>query len=203
MRVALAHRLNNGIELREASSSDDSRDVDKHLVKRFQEGERSAFDQLVRRHQKPLYYLALRYVKNEADAKDILQKSCLRAYKALGRFRGESSVRTWLFRIVINLSLNHIRDNSRKRKCEIEEDTIWEKPVGASRVINQERAKEIRQAIEKLPQKQRNVLELRIYNEMSFKEVAQTLGCTENAAKVNFHHAVKRLRKDIPREKIQ
>ena len=169
-------------------------DPDIGFVERFCAGERRAFDELVRRYQRKIYFLAMRYLKNEADAADIAQKTFVRAYKAMSSFQGKSSFRTWLYRIAINLSLNHIRDNKRERATDIKDDALSQSAVGMRRIVEDERAAALREAIEQLPPKQRTVLELRIYDELPFKEVAELAGCTENAAKVNFHHAVKRLR---------
>lgn len=164
------------------------------LVDRFQAGERSAFDELVRRYQRPVYHLARRYLRNDADAADVTQRTFVRMFESLGGFRGASSVRTWIFRIAINLSLNHIRDSRRSEPSEIHAHMLTTAPLGASRVIADEETARLHEAIEALPPKQRMVLELRIYDDLSFREVAELAGCTENTAKVNFHHAVKRLR---------
>jgi RNA polymerase sigma-70 factor (ECF subfamily) len=140
-------------------------------------------------------YLAMRYLKNDADSADIAQKTFVRAYKKMDTFKAKSAFRTWLYRIAINLSLNHIRDNKRERATDISDDALSQSAVGMKRMVEDERSAALREAIEELPEKQRMVLELRIYDELPFKEVAQLASCTENAAKVNFHHAVKRLKK--------
>jgi RNA polymerase sigma-70 factor (ECF subfamily) len=169
-------------------------DPDIALVERVRHGERRAFDQLVRHYQRPLYYLALRYLKNEADAADIAQKTFVRVFKSIGRFRGDSSFRTWIYRIAINLSLNHIRDNKREKASEIDEAALTTNAVGVDGIVGRQRSARLREAIEELPPKQRMVLELRIYDELPFREVGELADCSENAAKVNFHHAMRRLR---------
>jgi RNA polymerase sigma-70 factor (ECF subfamily) len=169
-------------------------DRDRELVDRFRAGDRTAFDELVRRYQQQVYYVCLRYLKSDADAKDVSQRAFVRAYKALDKFRGESAFRTWLFRIAVNQSLNYIRDHKREQPREIRDDALTRNPTGPMRIIGDERSERLRSAIEELPPKQRMVLELRIYDELPFKEVAELADCSENAAKVNFHHAVKKLR---------
>src|SRR3954453_16951871 len=82
-------------------------DPDLPLVDRFRAGERAAFDELVRRHQQALWRLARRYVKNDADAADVVQQTFVRAFRGLARFRAAATVRTWMYRIAINLALNH------------------------------------------------------------------------------------------------
>jgi len=168
-------------------------DPDLAIVERFRAGERRAFDELVRRHQRSLWRVARRYVKNDADAADVAQQAFVRAFRALDGFRGAASVRSWLYRIAINLSLNHVRDHAR----EIVEEEVPDAGVGATgaqRIIADEEAARLRTAIAELPPKQRMVLELRVFDDLSFREVAELADCTENAAKVNFHYAVKRLK---------
>jgi RNA polymerase sigma-70 factor, ECF subfamily len=169
-------------------------DPDAAVVERVRGGERAAFDQLVRRHQRGIFYLTLRYLKSDADAKDVTQRAFVRAYESLGSFRGQSRFRSWLYRIAINLSLNHLRDHRREVASEIREDAMVSEPVGAGDLIAGERAAALREAVTRLPPKQRLVIELRVFDELPFREVAELAGCSENAAKVNFHHAVKRLR---------
>ena len=170
-------------------------DPDLPLVERFRTGDRRAFDEIVRRHQTALWRMARRYVKNDADASDVVQQTFVRAFRGLAKFRHAATVRTWLYRISINLALNHVRDRAREEPREPEAlDGGATNATGASRIIEGEDAARLRAAIEALPPKQRMVLELRVFDELPFKEVADLADCTENAAKVNFHYAVKRLR---------
>jgi RNA polymerase sigma-70 factor (ECF subfamily) len=172
-----------------------SADPDRELVVRFQAGERIAFDQLVRRHQKGVWYLVRRYVKRDADASDVTQQAFVRAFKGLVAFRGSATVRSWLYRIAINCSLTWLRDHRREEPTEIAEDAlVSEQPSETARLLGGERGAQLRAAIAELPPKQKLVLELRVFDDLSFKEVAELADCTENTAKVNFHYAVKRLR---------
>jgi RNA polymerase sigma-70 factor (ECF subfamily) len=172
-----------------------SADPDRELVDRFQSGERIAFDQLVRRHQKGVWYLVRRYVKRDADASDVTQQAFVRAFKGLVAFRGSATVRSWLYRIAINCSLTWLRDHRREEPTEIAEDAlVSEQPSSTARLLGGERGAQLRAAIAQLPPKQKLVLELRVFDDLSFKEVAELADCTENTAKVNFHYAVKRLR---------
>ncbi len=169
-------------------------DLDAALVGKAQRGDRAAFESLVRRHQRGLWHLARRYVRSDADAADIVQQAFVRAYQALAGFRGEASVRSWLYRIAINLSLNAVRDRSREQPTELDDDALAIDATGADRLEGSQRAAALRAAIAELPPKQKLVLELRVFDELSFREVAALADCTENAAKVSFHFAVKRLR---------
>jgi RNA polymerase sigma-70 factor (ECF subfamily) len=171
-----------------------SDDPDRELAERFQSGDRTAFDQLVRRHQKGLWHLVRRYVRRDADASDVTQLAFVRAFKGLGAFRGAASVRSWLYRIAINCALSWLRDHRREEPTEIAEDALVEANPAPARLLGGEQGARLRTAIAQLPPKQKLVLELRVFDDLSFKEVAELADCTENTAKVNFHYAVKRLR---------
>ena len=169
-------------------------DPDRELVEQFRAGDRSAFDVLVRRHQKGMWRMVRRYIKSDADASDVTQQAFVRAFKGLVSFRGAASVRSWLFRIAINCALSWIRDHRREQPGELAEDALTEEPAGIANIAGGEESHRLRSAIEQLPPKQKLVLELRVFDDLPFKEVADLADCSENTAKVNFHYAVKRLR---------
>jgi RNA polymerase sigma-70 factor (ECF subfamily) len=169
-------------------------DPDRELADRFRAGERAAFDQLVRRHQKGVWYLVRRYVKRDADASDVTQQAFVRAFRGLGAFRGAATVRSWLYRIAINCALSWLRDHRREEPTELADDALVDTNAAPARIMGGEQSARLRAAIAQLPPKQKLVLELRVFDDLSFKEVAELADCTENTAKVNFHYAVKRLR---------
>lgn len=169
-------------------------DQDAALVARAQRGERGAFDELVRRHQRGLWRLVRRYLTRDADAADVVQQAFVRAYRGLARFRGEASVRSWLYRIGINVALNHVRDHAREQPSDTAGEEVAIAAAAPRALMAAERAAALRTAVAALPPKQRLVLELRVFDDLAFREVAALAECTENAAKVSFHYAVKRLR---------
>lgn len=169
-------------------------DPDRELAERFRGGDRVAFDQLVRRHQKGMWRLVRRYVKNDADAADVSQQAFVRAFKGLTQFRGGASVRSWLFRIGINCALSWLRDHRREEATEIADDALTVANLAPAQISAGQDGVRLRAAVEQLPPKQKLVLELRVFDDLSFKEVAELAECSENTAKVNFHYAVKKLR---------
>jgi RNA polymerase sigma-70 factor (ECF subfamily) len=175
-------------------SMTESVDPDLELAEAFRAGDRGAFDTLVRRHQKGIWRLVRRYIKSDADANDVTQLVFVRAFKGLVTFRGQSAVRSWLYRIAINCSLSWIRDHRFEQASEIAEDALTETNAGPARISHDQEGSRLRAAIAQLPPKQKLVLELRVFDDLSFKEVADLADCSENTAKVNFHYAVKRLR---------
>ena len=169
-------------------------DPDRELAERFRDGDRAAFDALVRRHQKGVWRLSRRYVRSDADAADVTQLAFVRAFRGLAGFRGTATVRSWLYRIAINCALSWLRDHRRELPAEIGEDALTEdNPAPARLSASADRAR-LRAAIAQLPPKQKLVLELRVFDDLAFREVADLADCSENTAKVNFHYAVKRLR---------
>jgi RNA polymerase sigma-70 factor, ECF subfamily len=169
-------------------------DPDHELAARFRDGDRAAFDLIVRRHQKGMWRLVRRYVKSDADAADVTQLAFVRAFRGLAAFRGSATVRSWLYRIAINCALSWLRDHRRELPAVLDEDALIDaNPAPAQLAAGDDRA-QLRRAIEQLPPKQKLVLELRVFDDLSFKEVAELADCSENTAKVNFHYAVKRLR---------
>jgi RNA polymerase sigma-70 factor, ECF subfamily len=173
-------------------------DVDREIVERFRAGDRRAFDEIVRKYQEPLRALVWRYVKNADDAKDVSQRAFVRAFEKINDFRGESAFRTWLFRIAVNFALNHIRSGDRLEPLDLDDVTAFTNSLGTEKLVAAEVWKKVQAKLEQLPPKQRLVLELRLFHELSFKEVAAIVDSSEDSAKVNFHHAVKRLRALLP-----
>ncbi len=164
------------------------------LVERAQAGDLDAFDSLVHRYERPIYFLALRYVGDHDSATDLSQKAFIRALKGLGGFRRKSSFRTWLYRITINLCKNHLRDNPASRRQPLSDAMPSHTPSPADALEKAEQSHRLRAAVRELPERQRQVVLLRIDQELSFKEIASVLGCNVGSAKVNFHYALKRLR---------
>lgn len=172
-------------------------DPDAELVDQFLAGDRAAFDTLVLRHQAAVRRLVLRYVKSEADAKDITQNAFVRAFEKLSAFRGEAAFRTWLFRIAINLALNHVRGKPADL-APIGDVAAFTSSLQTSKLVAAEVWRKVSARLDDLPPKQRLALELRIFHDLSFEEVATIAGFSVESAKANFHHAVKRLRGLLP-----
>lgn len=179
-------------------------DVDALLVERFRRGDGAAFEELVRRYRRNIWQLALRYLRDEHEAEDVAQRAFVRAFEKLSLFRGDSSFRTWLYRITVNLSLNHLRDHAREKPQPIADDALTVEPAeaagGTSAADARRRAARLREAITRLPPKQRMVVELRIFEELPFRDVAAVAECSEDSAKANFHHALKRLQQMMQEE---
>jgi RNA polymerase sigma-70 factor, ECF subfamily len=170
--------------------------TDAELVTASLAGDPSAFDTLVERHRRNVYHVCYRFVGNHEDASDLTQEVFLRAFRALRRFKGQSSVGTWLYRIAVNVSLNRVSVKtppSEPIDARQHVDTRSDAP--GERMLRDERAARVRAAIARLPRKQRVSLILRMYHEMSHQEIADTLGSTVGAVKANVFHGLKNLKK--------
>jgi RNA polymerase sigma-70 factor, ECF subfamily len=170
------------------------REDDREAILACQAGDRAAFDRLVERHQREIYRLCFRYVNNHEDASDLAQDSFVKAYKAIGRFRGDSAFSTWLYRIAVNTCLN-FRATRRMAQEELKE-TLADpaKPV-VQRMQERERSQLVRDAVTRLPEKQRATLILKIYHDLTHEEVAAILGSSVGTVKANLFHAMGNLRK--------
>jgi RNA polymerase sigma-70 factor, ECF subfamily len=167
---------------------------DEALVSRIRAGERSLFGDLVRRHRTDIRRLLRTYVATDEEAEDLTQQAFVSALRALDGFRGEASFRTWLHRIAVNAAKNHARDTKRRKLVPIEDVEIITNALATGRMAVREARRRLASALERLPPKQRLVVELRLVHEMSFRAIAGFADCSEDSAKSNFQHAVKQLR---------
>lgn len=173
---------------------------DNILVERFRHGDEGAFNLLVERHKREAYFIALRLTGSHEDARDLAQDAFIRCYRSLEQFRGESSFRTWLYRIVVNLSLNYLKSPRVSRRAEWPESGPEELPGGdrdedpMAALERRQRVGQLRQAIARLPVRQKQTLMLKVYGELKYDEIAEVMRCPVGTAKANFFHAVKRLR---------
>lgn len=167
---------------------------DRHLVEMVLGGDQGAFEELVKRYQRQVYYLALRMLREEGAAADVTQTTFMKAYEGLKGFRREASFRTWIYRIAINLCKNHLRDQGRRRT-----EDLWEHdpPSPADPLhdlMELEARKRLFAAWEELPERQRITVMLKVQEGLRYQEIAKVLGCSIGTVKANFHHACNRLR---------
>jgi RNA polymerase sigma-70 factor (ECF subfamily) len=166
-------------------------------------GTPGAFDLIVERHRRPIYQLCYRFVGNHEDASDLSQDVFLRAYRGLRRFRGQSSIATWLYRIGVNVCLNRVSAKTVMSEPIADRQFVDADAESApERLLRTERAAKVRSAIAQLPPKQRATLILRMYHEMSHREIAGVLGGSVGAVKANFFHALGNLRKLLGHDEL-
>jgi RNA polymerase sigma-70 factor (ECF subfamily) len=167
---------------------------DHALVEQALTGYKRAFEELVRRYEKPIYYLALRSVREEQAAADLAQTAFLKAYEGLRGFRGQASFKTWLYRIAINLCKNYLRDQGKKKFDSLGEMDPPSTANPLRELIEHENQARVAQAWGKLPERQRHTVVLKVQEGMKYREIAAVMGCSVGTIKANFHHACTRLK---------
>ena len=168
------------------------------LVKKSQLGDRSAFEQLVLRHQELVFSLAYKLTGNREMANDVAQEAFIRAWKAIEKFRGDSTFSTWIYRITVNTAWT-LRKKAKKHNTLNIDDTyepivIDEKKDPEMVAINSDLSSVLSMALNNLPVEQRIIVELKNVEGRSHKEIADYLDISVTAAKVRLHRAHHKLR---------
>ncbi len=161
-------------------------------------GDPAAFDVLVTRHRRSVYQVCYRFVNHHEDAADLTQDTFVRAWKALGSFRGQARFSTWIYRIAVNVSLNRVSLKTPKTDI-VDFDLVADQhqPAPGAAIDAAERQAMVRAAVKSLPPRQRAALILRTYHELSHQEVADIVGTSVGAVKANVFHALANLKKRL------
>jgi RNA polymerase sigma-70 factor, ECF subfamily len=176
-------------------------DVDETLVADAARGNRDAFDELVRRYQSRLFQLVRILTGGDEESEDLVQETFVRAYRALGRFRGESTFRTWLHRIAVNVVRSHVaRRNSRRTRAPMLEERDNDDPV-LGHVASLEdleiavvRRRMIDQALARLPPDMRLLITLRDVQGLEYREIAMITGLPLGTVESRIFRGRRRLR---------
>ena len=168
------------------------------LVKKSQLGDKSAFEELVKRHQELVFSLSFKLTGNRELANDVAQEAFIRAWKAIGKFRGDSTFGTWIYRITVNTAWT-LRKKAKKHYSLNIEDTqepvvVDEKKDPELVAINSDLSIVLRKALNQIPLEQRIIVELKNIEGRSHKEIADYLDISVTAAKVRLHRAHQKLR---------
>lgn len=180
-------------------------DGEQHLIQRARNGDQEAFAALVTEHQRYVYNLALRMLKNEEEALDLTQETFIRAWTALPNFRGQSQFRTWLYRIATNLCYNRL-PGLRRSLSDLGNDVIAGLPETnltfdnpAHGLESRELRSYLHQAIAELNESYRLLIALRYQNEMSYEEIAGVLNLPLGTVKTGLFRAREQLRRALER----
>ena len=169
-------------------------DEDTVLVARAQKQDLGAFEELVRRHQRPLFSYLFRMCGNPDEAEEMAQAAMVRAWQKLSGFQGRSSFKTWLYRIGTNLAINRIQ--RRKPTYELPETLPASETEEPEQAFRSRRREELVQAaLQELPADQRSALVLCTYEDMSYQEIARSMGKTVRAVDSLLFRARQNLRK--------
>ncbi len=180
-----------------------SQRTDPELVDAFKAGDITGFNELVRKYQEKVYWIARRVLNDHEDADDITQEVFVRVYEGLKAFRGESNVYTWIYRIAMNLSLNANRKRRLKDLLPFD-DYMAETVAGDMPADGQMQREEYRtileRAINTLPARQKMVFEMRYYEEMPYEEMAKIMKRSVGGLKANYFHALKKIQDFVKKE---
>lgn len=162
-------------------------ELDSALVERVQNGDRRAFDLLVRKYQHKVIGLISRYVNNYAECEDVAQEAFVRAWRAIGSFRGDSQFYTWMYKIAVNTAKNHLVAMGRRPPMDdiAAEDAVF--LTGAERMqegatperelLRQEIERTVFDTVQALPEELRTAITLREVDGLSYEEIAEAMGC--------------------------
>jgi len=176
---------------------------DAALVREAQQGDMAAFEELVARHRDKIYARAYSMLRNEDEALDLSQEAWVKGWQRLNQFQGDSSFGTWMTRVVINLCLDHLRKQKRHRSESIE--ALDEESGGVERQMpvlevnptagleRQELRERIDRALGQLSPEHRTVLVLHEFQEMEYKEIAKTMGCSIGTVMSRLFYARRKL----------
>ena len=168
------------------------------LVKKSQLGDKSAFEELVKRHQEIVFSLSFKLTGNRELANDVAQEAFIRAWKAIGKFRGDSTFGTWIYRITVNTAWTLRKKAKKHYSLNIEETqepvVVDEKKDPELVAINSDLSLVLRKALNQIPLEQRIIVELKNIEGRSHKEIADYLDISVTAAKVRLHRAHQKLR---------
>lgn len=167
------------------------------LVKQLQDGKNPnvAFQKLVDLYKERLYWHIRNMVKNHDDADDILQNTFIKVFNGIKKFKGDSKLFSWMYRIATNESITFL--NSKAKKMNVSNEELQDKMINNLESDVYFEGKEIQlklqKAIASLPEKQQQVFNMRYLEEMKYREMAEILEVTEGSLKSNYHHAVKKV----------
>lgn len=170
------------------------------LVESAKSGDSKAFSSLVLKHQQSLLRLCMRFTSSQDLAEDIVQDTFVKAYKKLSTFEGRSSFKSWLFQIAINTAKNKLRAT----RDTVNIDNVQISIGGLSTEgLEKEGLREmIREFVDELPEKQKTALTLRVYDDLSFKEIAEIMECPYDTAKANYRHGLMSIKKNLEKRNL-
>ena len=171
---------------------------DKELLHLFNAGENPdyVFGLIVKRYQEKLYWHIRKIVITHEDANDVIQETFIKAWNNLGKFRGDSKLFTWLFRIATNEALSHLKHSRKKTRIHFIDlkNKLQNTLEGDNYFDGDETQLKFQKAILKLPEKQRLVFNMKYFDKMKYDEISEILGTSVGALKASYHHAVKKIK---------
>jgi RNA polymerase sigma-70 factor, ECF subfamily len=167
--------------------------TDLQLIDEVRGGQRASFSELVKRHQRGLLRLSMRFMKDLDISQDVVQEAFIKAFEKLHLFEGRASFKSWLYQIAVNTARNKLRE-SRYDYSNIDDVNLSVSATAEKGLVHSAVSEIIQEQVDRLPFKQKTALVLRVYEDMSFAEIAEVMECPYDTAKANYRHALMKLR---------
>lgn len=162
---------------------------------RSDETRQRAFAKIIKHYSQPLYWQIRRMVIDHENTNDLLQETFIKAWVNINHFRGDAKLSTWLFKIAINESLTFLNKERNRNTSSIDEEDSFliNNLEGDEWFDGDELQLELQKAINRLPEKQRLVFNMRYFDEMKYEDMSEVLGTSVGALKASYHHAAKKI----------
>lgn len=168
--------------------------VDKDLLDEFKINPSIAFEKIVKKYQERVYWQIRKLLKNHNDTEDVMQNVFIKAWKGLSNFREEANLYTWLYRIAFNESHTFLSKNAKMQKVDLDPPLFENQLSTNGNTLSGEEIEAIlMNALDTLPEKQRQVFELKYFQELKFKEISELLGTSVGGLKASYHLAAKKI----------
>ncbi|MBI3195782.1 MAG: RNA polymerase sigma factor [Ignavibacteriae bacterium] len=179
-----------------------SQQTDAELIVEFKDGNVSGFNELVRRYQKKVYWIARRIVGSHEEADDVTQDVFIKVYEKLKDFRGDSEFYTWLYRITVNTSFSVVSKRKFKDLFQYHEveDRVDIGEEADKALLQKEYQSLLDVAIADLPTQQKAVFQLRYFDELPYQEIAKIMNRSEGAVKANYFFALNKIKNSMQKE---
>jgi RNA polymerase sigma-70 factor (ECF subfamily) len=171
-------------------------DNDFELINRFLSGEEVAFNLIVKKYQKKIYWHARQMMGNHLDADEVTQEVLIVIFNKLKNFNFNSSLYTWIYKIVTTRSLNQIRKKQIKRFFSIDDndgDKLQDKHDIVEELDSKEKLEKVKKVLQKIPPKQRQIFIMRNFEDLSYEEISEITGKSVGGLKANYFHALKKI----------
>jgi RNA polymerase sigma-70 factor (ECF subfamily) len=172
--------------------------VDQDLLKEYKSNPNQGFQLIVKKYQERIYWQIRRLAKNHQDTEDIMQNVFIKVWNGLPKFREEANLYTWIYRIAFNETHTFLSKSSKKQTVDLD-PPLFENSIAVegNEMSGEEIERRLYLALDTLPEKQRQVFNLKYFDELKFKEISELLGTSVGGLKASYHLAVKKVEEFI------
>jgi RNA polymerase sigma-70 factor (ECF subfamily) len=187
---------------RDPGKNEHDPEFEPRLLARIKDGEKEAFAELVRLHQRKIFTLAYGFFRDRDDALEIVQETFMRVYEKIGSYRPDHSLQSWIYRLARNLCVDYYRKHAKKRKLEDGFDRVPDRHLVSAdnpqaAWESRQTAEAIERAVQNLSQRQKEVFSLKYRQGMKLYQVAETMAVSLGTVKALHHRALKRIRREV------